>query len=727
VVDLLDECVRGPAMFVVEDAHFADDVTNVVLGRLAGGCRDRPWLLLTVGRTPAEYDVDEQISLEPLPDDDVAALAHSAAGDRLLTPRTLAAIVGRAGGNPLFTLELTRKAALSDDLDVLDDLPDSLEELVGAEIDRLSPRARAVLRTAAVLGTSVDRDLLITVLGDDAEVDGGSDLARFLAPAGNGGWRFRSPVVRDAAYEGLPFRRRIELHGAIADAIETRSGDRRDEQAAALSLHALVARRYRAAWGYAMVAARRAADAYANADALVFVRRGQQAMRHLTDIPALDVAQLWVLAGELHSRLAELDPATAAYREARRRAPQEAVELRAHAALCAGLAAARRGAATRALRWLAVADREAATRHELRARVAVERAHLRYTEGRLPAARRLCAQAIDLATLAGADDTLGRGLLLLDWIDIAAGQPGDEHRVRQALALFEGCGSLHRQGAVWNHLGLRSFYAGAWDAAVTDYEHARDIFTRCGDEWSASIAAANVGEILVEQGRLAAAEPLVVAALQVWRASDTPSFVGFGAAILGRLHARLGRYAQATAELSEAVESYRTSDEPLELLDAQLRVVETLLLQGSAAAASRLLDDAETRLVAALRAAGLTGAPAGPATLLPAAAPQLATVLRLRGCALALSGDGAAAEAALRASLAAATARGADHDRAQALDALAWLIDPLGAQDEAVRTELHARLGIVWTPMLPRRASELPRQRGPVTRTKRPSGRPRSA
>ena len=75
--------------------------------------------------------------------------------------------------------------------------------------------------------------------------------------------RFRNTLVRDAAYEGLPFRRRRELHARVGQAIESTAA-RPDEEAPALALHFFEARRHDKAWHYGRVAGDRARAVAAN-------------------------------------------------------------------------------------------------------------------------------------------------------------------------------------------------------------------------------------------------------------------------------------------------------------------------------------------------------------------------------------------------------------------------------------------------------------------------------
>ena len=72
----------------------------------------------------------------------------------------------------------------------------------------------------------------------------------------DGYMRFRRSLLRDAAYEGLPYKLRRRLHSAVAARLEGEV-DNPEESADILSLHYFVAGEYGQAWRYASVAARR--------------------------------------------------------------------------------------------------------------------------------------------------------------------------------------------------------------------------------------------------------------------------------------------------------------------------------------------------------------------------------------------------------------------------------------------------------------------------------------
>ena len=54
---------------------------------------------------------------------------------------------------------------------------------------------------------------------------GAGRLGHFLRPAGHGRFRFEHALIRDAAYEGLPFRRRQVLHARVGEHLEAAAGD----------------------------------------------------------------------------------------------------------------------------------------------------------------------------------------------------------------------------------------------------------------------------------------------------------------------------------------------------------------------------------------------------------------------------------------------------------------------------------------------------------------------
>ena len=256
-----------------------------------------------------------------------------------LLPYEVRTLAERSTGNPLFLEELWRARIGGASMDAL---PDSIDTAVTAQIDRLAPGVRQTLRCAAVLGTTFLHRDLADLLRPEAGASGDqpSDAAAFrlvggledfLVADGSGIVRFRSAIVRECAYEELPYRRRRELHGRAGEAIAAGLGADADTEAHVLALHFFHAESYRRAWHYARVAGERARDKYANMDAATHFESALAAARRIPDLAGHDVASVWESLGDARERAGAYDGAALAYRKARRLLASDPV---AEAELC---------------------------------------------------------------------------------------------------------------------------------------------------------------------------------------------------------------------------------------------------------------------------------------------------------------------------------------------------------------------------------------------------------
>jgi tetratricopeptide (TPR) repeat protein len=328
----------------------------------------------------------------------------------------------------------------------------------------------------------------------------------------------------------------------------------------------------------------------------------------------------------------------------------------------------------------------------LHGRITLERAVLRSWQGKHRDAALLAEEALAYAEQHANAEIVGRALQFLDYNDLVTGRAGDVARAERALAIFQERGDLGREAAMWNQFGVHAYYAGDWNSAVERYGRARELHTRIGDDWNATTNSANIAEILVDQGRLAEAEPLAAEALRVWRVSGTPWDVGFAAVLLARVLGRTERPEEAMALLDEASTGYSDSNDRMGAIDAGIQAVEVLVLAGRTAAAAAHLDATESALRQLLAATS-----AGPLS----EARQASDLFRLRGYVAGQQGDDAAAAAYLREGLDIARTQGAPLPVARLLDALAWLSpQDAGAVDE--RDAIFSRLGVAWSPAVPR-------------------------
>jgi tetratricopeptide (TPR) repeat protein len=498
------------------------------------------------------------------------------------------------------------------------------------------------------------------------------------------------------------------LHARAGAVIELQYANRVDERADVLSLHYLQAERFDKAWHYARVAGAHAHGAYAYVEAARFYGHALSAARHLTGLPSDEVAGTWESLGDVRLRLGEFMAAGLAYSQARkgfRDKPLALARVQFRAAQVADLAADY----PRSLRWMSTARRTLALAEDsaaatLRAEISGFYGLIRHRQGHELDAVRWCRRAVAEAEAAGARPALAAALASLDVSETMLGR-GDGRNTVRALEIWRGLGDAWQEARAHNNLGIRAYFAGRWDDAVASYENARAAAERAGDQWMATIAAANVVEIRSDQGRLAEAEPRVLDVLRTLRATGARGALSFGQGLYGRLLARSGRFEEALDQYAAARTLQVADGEQVLLLETDVRIAECLAWQGMYGAALQAAADALARLESVHGASGL-----------------VPLVHRVRGLALGGLGDVGGGMAALRSSISAARERSAPHEVAWGLDVLLMLADaasdgsagsadadgagsPAGADADAERLALADMLGITAFPhQRPRRS-----------------------
>ncbi len=259
-----------PMLLVLDDLHWADEPTLLLLEHVAESLDDVPLLVLGTYRD-VELEVDrplartledllrrrlaERISLKRLDEPAVAAMMAGLAGQDP-PPEVVRVVYAETEGNAFFVEEVVRhlmeEGRLIDEAgrwrtDVLVDevdVPESLRLVIGRRLQRLTEEGRKTLAAAATIGRGFDTDLLEAVAGtgEDQVLDAleSAEAARLIAAA-DGGQRFEfsHELIRQTLLAGLSTLRRQRLHRKVAEAIEAGLGERADERAEELIHHLL--------------------------------------------------------------------------------------------------------------------------------------------------------------------------------------------------------------------------------------------------------------------------------------------------------------------------------------------------------------------------------------------------------------------------------------------------------------------------------------------------------
>jgi tetratricopeptide (TPR) repeat protein len=683
VLRLLRRALVVPTIVEVEQAHLMDGASAELFEALAGELESTAWLLLVARRDePGGLVLADhphaRIELGPLTREDTEALALSTSEATQVPPHVVRLAVERSGGSPQFLLDLLAAAAAGN----RDELPESVGAAAMARIDALDPVDAALVRRAAVLGVSFQSERLEDVLvpGTPPPDERFWDrMSVVFAREADGQVRFRRPALQEVAYSSLPFKLRRQLHLAVGLTLERDQDGDPDTDAAVLSNHFALARDYKRAHRYAMLAARRATERFSHADAARLYRRAIEAGRALgREADSRALAEAWEQLGEALRRVGEPAAASRALTEARRLVPDDPI---AQARLCDRQAeVAQRGEAlSRAVRWLmrglrvleALDDTEA-TRS--RARLHSQLAGIRNRQGRWADAIRLSRQAIAEAESVGEPRALARACYSLDWALQESGHAEEANYSWRALEIYEQLGDPEHEHRVLNNLGMFAYFDGRWDDALTLYRRSRESGERAGTPADVAYTDCNIGEILSDQGRAEEAREHLERARRVWSSTGQRQSVAFVDLLLGRLATRNGDGRTAAPKLEEAMNQLREFS-----MDAYADFAQALLAEaeGLGGAPERALAVAHAQLKLTDRNAPL--------------------LERVAGIALARLGFTDAARAELIAALKSARARGAEYDVASTVDAL----HALGAADADLlreRDEILSRLKIVCLP-----------------------------
>ncbi|MBY0279461.1 AAA family ATPase, partial [Candidatus Binatia bacterium] len=251
---------QRPIVMIFEDLHWIDDPSREMLELAAATMRNWRWMQVVSHRP--EYEPHWRVSvaftqlhLRPLPDEQAVQVIRAVAGGEL--PGELEErLCAKAEGNPFFLEELARtlvedgSLAKSGSRIVLTrpvseiSVPETVQEVIGARIDRLTSSAKRTVQVAAVLGRQFRRDQLeqlldgenIAVAAELEELEHRGIVHRKTVLSEEE-FRFGESVTQELAYESLLVRERRALHGRIARLVEQTAGESSAERSALLAHH----------------------------------------------------------------------------------------------------------------------------------------------------------------------------------------------------------------------------------------------------------------------------------------------------------------------------------------------------------------------------------------------------------------------------------------------------------------------------------------------------------
>jgi class 3 adenylate cyclase/tetratricopeptide (TPR) repeat protein len=246
---------RRPCVLVVEDLHWADGALLEFLEHLLDWNMPVPLLLLCTAR-PELFEKQPSwgggkrnattISLAPLSTEEASRLLQVLLDRTLLPAETQAALLERAGGNPLYAEQFARMLVERGDVEDLA-VPETVQALMAARIDTLRPELKVLLHDAAVVGRIFWNGALAAI-GDRDRDEVRRDLnelvrrefvrpVRLSAVEGEDEFSFWHALVRDVAYQQIPRAPRADKHVAAAAWVEQTAEARVADHAEILVYH----------------------------------------------------------------------------------------------------------------------------------------------------------------------------------------------------------------------------------------------------------------------------------------------------------------------------------------------------------------------------------------------------------------------------------------------------------------------------------------------------------
>ena len=596
---------QRPVVFALEDLQWIDKPSEECVAGMVEALAGTPTLFLATyrpGYRPGWMDKSyaTQIALQPLSEGDSMAVVRSALLNRPISDPLARLILDKAEGNPFFIEELCRTVEEQGDLDTIPAVPDTIQDVLVARIQRLPTGPRSLLQAASVLG----RDVSVRVLG--AIWDGVEPLddtlavltsLEFLYPLGADGdsvYVFKHVLTQEVAYETLMPARRQAMHAAAGRALERFYEGRLQEVYDRLAHHYARTDEAAKAVEYLARFADKSARAYAHDAA---VKALTEALSHVERLPAeaQDRKRMELVLRLPPSlmplgRLNEIFPLLLAERDRLERLQDPALAAHYHYLLA---------------RAYMLGRRDVAEAHARRALAEAERCGDTATMGR----------AYGLLALAGAlSGQLARGIedgrravALLEksedqsslcyayWaLGLCCSQTGafeDAMRAAvQARRIAEAIGDQPQEAsAVWI-TGVVHSAMGRWEEGIAECQRAVE---KARDALNRAITAGFLGFAYLEKGDAGRAITALEQSIPFLRAFGVRAMEGWFTAFLGDAHRLDGRLDQAETLCAQALQVATEADFSLAMGWSQQAL-------GRVARARGDLEASVTRLTTAL-------------------------------------------------------------------------------------------------------------------------------
>lgn len=636
-VDLLRiSSQQKPLILVIEDTHWLDklswELTEAVVRALL--ISKSPFLFVLTTRFLDQQSIaashfetlqalpeTETLSLNVLSDEAIIALAckHLKLAEEGLPAPLATLLCKRAEGNPLFTEELLlnlrdqklirlepsenplyNRCLIDDELaQASSTLPETLQGLILARVDRLPLSEQVTLKVAAVIGhtfgyqalyytlnhyTTIVKPVFETHLKDliDYDLTKPEQLEPDLS------YIFKHMTVQEVAYQTLLFSQKQELHKVVANVLEQQQPD----DISQIAYHTFAGEDWPRALHYMIKAGKHAQQLAANHQSIDYFQNALSSAQHLPDAETISQRLLIRLSlGELFVTTSQYEPAQSHLEEALTLATEHEDD-DAQARACRFLARSYelRAEYTPALEWIekgltALQERETSEKVELLLMAGL----INIRRGEYDKVAELCQRSLEIANQLNATRVLARTYNLLGLLNRRRGNTSRAVECyTESLTLYQLANDIYGQAISHNQIATAYFHIGRWGEAAGHYQQAHAIFSQTGDIYREMSVKNNLGLIAMSQGRLDAALTFFQDAL------DSLAQIGSSLWVIGMLHINLAQTFIRKAEADLARQNLQISEQNFLKINARGSLPELYRLLAEVALLTNEYEQAQT-------------------------------------------------------------------------------------------------------------------------------------
>ena len=546
------ETERRPLLILLEDIHWADELSLSLAAYLAEKMLGSPLLLVLVHRPMTKRDLGALADVKKLPHVHTVDLAPLSSAESLELVQPLFGggqipeaikeiLLSRGQGNPFFLQEIGNtllnvvKAERENPMGLLGNLnlPDTLQDVVVTHIDRLAETEKLTLKVASVIGTRFQRSLLSNVhpvshtglaLSSQLDTLENEKLIRLEVPAPKWEYNFYNVMVQEVVYEGLLLAQRRQLHGAVGHVLEKLVPDEVEQ----LAFHFSRSGNGQKALPYLKTAAEKAQREYANQAAIEYYSEllqylSQPATPESTgNIISTEYWDILLRRARLYNLIGQRD--------------REIEDLGT-----LGLIA------------------EALDDHYRRALAAKQWALQYETSGDYESSLELIERSVQLAEEAGAEKLVGEGYN--QWGNLLYQRREYETAydyLQKALLIAQKHNDKGAQADCLNSLGIVAHYQSDYDVALYFFQETIDLRRAMGGQVGLGNSLTHLGQVYYDLGQYSAAQQCYNESLALHRTIGDRAGEALAQLYLGQVYRSLGDYDTAHRLLEQSVAAHQS-------------------------------------------------------------------------------------------------------------------------------------------------------------------------